>query len=327
MLLPASRFHAGEDNPETALASSGRAFCVQRGLSVSARSSLALSTTWLGIKPKKETKMSYQAQLPIAIVSDCGGQAMSRMISRYYALLDAVCIPYDSLSLVEASGNIVDALDAFRGFKSAVVCNSAPRRDTRGTNGSAIVYGTVGKTIIISTVCALGLLKKLVPNFTARKVSVKSFMQSECGNKSDTTPNFRGLEVIPSVLSSLVYEHNVSGLSLPYSKDNFPLIEPSVWLVDTIEGKPTNIKLTILRDEASWFKPGDKITIKFGGEPFTPLTCYERLTHIPDGEAGIYVGSSGLGDRRFLEVAVMGGRAAEMFNVFKSGTPVVINPT
>lgn len=248
---------------------------------------------------------------------------MSRMITRYLALHpDAVCIPYESDSLLEAAGNIVDALDAL-GECGAIVCNSAPRRDARGTNGSAIVFGRVGEVTIISTVGPLGLLNRLVPNFTAQAVDVDRYTR-ECMCNQRETFNFRGLEVIPWILDDLRNDSQLPYVST--RQTTFPTVEPCVWLVDTIEGRPTNIKLSFLRDEAPWFKPGNRISIQFGDLPARTLICYERLTHIPDDEAGIYEGSSGLGTRRFLEVAIMGGSAAAAFSVFKSGTPVSISP-
>ena len=254
--------------------------------------------------------MSY----PIAIVSDCGGQAMSRMMTRYLALFsNAACVGYESSSLVEASGNLVDALDALMGHEGAVVCNSAPRRDALGTNGSAIVYGTVGKVTVVSTVGVLGFLKRLVPDFTARALDMDAFMRMKCGNKSLTTHNFRGLQVIPFVLQFLKIGHDLSKVSTPH--DKFPTMEPCVWLIDTIEGRPTNLKLSILRSEALWFVPGNAVWISLGETDPKELRCYERLTHIPEGGIGIYEGSSGLGDDRFLEIAVMGGSAAETLGI------------
>ncbi|MBI5230184.1 MAG: hypothetical protein HY981_02730 [Candidatus Magasanikbacteria bacterium] len=263
--------------------------------------------------------MSY----PIAIVSDCGGQAMSRMMTRYHALHpDAVCVPYESASLLEAAGNIVDAIDALDGRAGAVVCNSAPRRDARSTNGSAIVYVQLGQATIISTIRSLGLLKKLIPNLHAQAVDVDAFIQA-LGVERDTF-NFRGLEVIPRILCSLRDGCNMESVSTLH--DKFPTVEPCVWLIDTIEGRPTNLKLSILQYEAPWFVPGQTISIQFGAMPKRMFTCFERLTHIPDEEAGIYEGSSGLGTRRFLEVAVMGDSAAARFTVLKSGMLVSIAP-
>jgi hypothetical protein len=39
------------------------------------------------------------------------------------------------------------------------------------------------------------------------------------------------------------------------------------------------------------------------------------ITHVPEGAAGIKIGSSGIGSRRFLEIFVRGGSAAERFDL------------
>lgn len=258
--------------------------------------------------------MSY----PIAIVSDCGGQAMSRMTTRFHALhTDAVCIPYESRSLLEAAGNIVDAIDALNGRPGAVVCNSAPRRDTRGTNGSAIVYFHIGNATIVSTVGVLGLLKQLVPEMTARAVDVDNFMRN-LGAERDTF-NFRGLEVIPWILRCLRDGNYLEDVSVKH--DVFPTVEPCVWLVDTICGESTNLKLSVLRSEAPWFKPGTEVEMRLGTASPKRIGCFERLTHIPEGQLGIYEGSSGLGNERFLEIAVMGGSAAGFLQVHHTNHP------
>lgn len=269
--------------------------------------SLIVLSTWLG-----STEKEFQMPHLIAIVSDCGGQAMSRMMTRYMAIHpDAVCVPYESRSLLEAAGNIVDAIDALNGRAGAIVCNSAPRRDTRGTNGSAIVYLQLGQTTIVSTVGALGLLKQLMPEMTARAVDVDAFM-SDLGAERDTF-NFRGLEVIPWILRRLRDGENLENVSSQQTA--FPAVEPCVWLVDTICGEPTNLKLSVLRSEAPWFKPGTEVEMRLGGASPKGIGCFERLTHVPAGQLGIYEGSSGLDNERFLEIAVMGGSAAKVLGV------------
>ncbi len=257
------------------------------------------------------------ASFPIAVVSDCGGQAMSRMMTRLLALhSDAVCVPYESATIMEASGNVVDALDALAGRPGAIVCNSAPRKHARETNGDTIVYGCVrGHAIVVATVGTLGMLKKLVPDFSASAIDVDAFMNYlSLGERRRF--NFRGLEVIPHILRSVRDRSNLSKVSSPHH--TFPAVSQCAWLVDRIERKRTNIKLSILRCEAPWFVPGQKVMIQFSGLSVRTMTCYERLTDIPENNFGIYEGSSGYGDNRFLEVAVNGGSAAVQLNV---GTP------
>lgn len=264
----------------------------------------------------------------VAIVSDCGGQAMSRMMVRVNALMPgARCIAFESACLIEASGNIVDALDAFSPHTTgAILCNSAPRKDARETNGSAIVAGSVGLITLISTAGALGLVRKLVPNLMVRKLNVNAFL-SQCVKTDRHTFNFRGLEVIPHILKHMHY-YNDKGSFLfqdffePF--DQFPAVDSCVWHVDTIGGHPTNLKLTILRDECKGFEKGHTARVLFPKSGAShEIPCFERLTDIPTGSLGLYEGSSGLGNRRFLEIAVMGGSAAKELGV-RAGDPISI---
>lgn len=255
----------------------------------------------------------------IAIVTDCGGQATGRMKLRTSALHpDAnVFDDFESAALVEASGNIIDAIDA---GAEAVLCNSAPRLKTRETNGGTIVFGKVADAIVVATVGTLGLVSAVFPDATFRSIKVDAFMRRH-GHGGRSRFNFRGLEVFPLVLRAIRDNVNLDDVSEPHT--NFPKAEPCVWLIDRIEGRPTNLKLSILRSSLEGFSPKAKAAVQIGEGGTRTLACYERLTDIPEGQLGLYEGSSGHGDDRFLEIAVMGGSAAERFGC-KVGDPVHI---
>lgn len=64
----------------------------------------------------------------------------------------------------------------------------------------------------------------------------------------------------------------------------------------------------------------------FGGETKRPdqiktslgsFKFYERLKDVPDGKTAIYIGSSGIGNKRFLEIATQNrkGSAAKTLNL------------
>lgn len=250
----------------------------------------------------------------IAIVSDCGGQAMERMALRVYLLFaHAVVTRFVCDSLAGAAGNIGDAIDA---GANVILCNSAPRAAARQQNGDAIVFGQLNGVWIVSTLAALALLRKFAPDFKVREIDISSFMK-RYGNTSRTRFNFRGLEVVPLIAYKLCEGENLSRFSKPVKI--LPRLADCVWLVDEIEQRFTNLKLSILRSEAPWYKPGKKVSVKLAGRRAVQIRCYERLTDIPPGKLGIYEGSSGLGDKRFLEIAVMGGQAARKLRVQRSG--------
>lgn len=260
----------------------------------------------------------------IAIVSDCGGQAMGRMILRTLSLFpNSQVVPFICDSLAAACGNLVDAIDA---GVDIVLCNSAPRRDTRETNGDGIVYLEINGTLIVSTLGALGLLAKFVPeaSLKVQEVNVAAFMEA-FGSTNRSRFNFRGLEVIPFLAQTLRRGHDLAELCRV--RYIVPPAQPFVWLVDEIEGRPTNLKLSVLRSDLPEFAQGRTIEVKFNGQDRNYLVrCYERLTDIPSGELGIYEGSSGMGNERFLEIALLGGSASNLLEVQRGGTPVSITP-
>lgn len=268
----------------------------------------------------------------ISVVSDCGGQAMSRMLVRTAALFPATTIvSFDAGSIEEANGNIVDALDAglcgtHHDAGGIILCNSAPRKSARATNGDAIVYARLNGWIVVSTLDPIAMLHKLCPKVCFWKIDVDNFVRDYL-HTGRTRFNFRGLEVIPfmaEILANANCEAKLDDLSTLVT--HYPSIEPCIWLVDTIEGRPTNLKLSLLRDEIKRFGVGKVAQVRIG-EKECAIPCFERLTDIPNGTLGLYEGSSGLYSRRFLEIAVMGGSAAERLGVTRSGEKIAVSIT
>jgi len=53
---------------------------------------------------------------------------------------------------------------------------------------------------------------------------------------------------------------------------------------------------------------------------FGPLLCYAHLSDVPEnGQPALIVGSSGIEDKRFLEIVVPGGSAAKKLSLSPSG--------
>jgi hypothetical protein len=266
-----------------------------------------------------------QKGFPVSIVTDCGGQALGRMRIRVARLFpDATDITVmEAASSLESGGCMVDAMDAMIRPPGAILCNTAPRRDAQGTNGSGIVFGEANGIIVIATAATLGLVKKLVPNFEARVLDVEAFMKRFWPEDAKRGRfNFRGLEVLPRLLASYWLERqSLTRVSSPFK--HFPAVEPAVWLVDEIGGQPYNIKLTVLRSDLPDFHPEQRVRVQIGEREPVTMLCYERLADIPNGELGLYESSSGLGEDRFLEIGVMGESAAERLRC-KVDDPVLI---
>ncbi len=253
----------------------------------------------------------------IAIVTDCGGQAKERMATRVYSLFPGAFISsYVCDSLAAAAGNIVDAIHA---GSTVVLCNSAPRAAARVQNGDAIVFGRLKDVWIVSTLAVLALIPKFAPDFQVWAIDVDAFMR-RYGKTKDTCFNFRGLEVIPLIAQKLCARVNLSRFSKPVK--GLPSLRDCVWLVDEIQRLPTNLKLSVLEDEASWYQPGQKVWVKFGGRRAVQIGCYKLLKDVPIGKLGLYKSSSGMWGKHFLEIAVMGGQASRKLRIRRSGVSV-----
>ena len=86
-----------------------------------------------------------------------------------------------------------------------------------------------------------------------------------------------------------------------------------------------NMKTSILF--RGQFKPGQALSVRVGEGPCLQAKFYSRLVDVPDGELAVDVGSSGLGNLRFLEIVVHGvksGSAASRLSNPLAGTRIEI---
>jgi len=109
----------------------------------------------------------------ITIINDCKSQNdIGRQETRLASLFDNCHISFvgvtsslGSVPTLEASGNLIDVIDAAEGKKGIVIVNVAPRGEVKkdGTNGSSFCYFYYKETLVISTIkgYALSLIKKL----------------------------------------------------------------------------------------------------------------------------------------------------------------------
>lgn len=247
------------------------------------------------------------------IITDCKGEnEAGRQITRYSALGlgPASLIGIDSsltdLASLESGCNLVDVLDASEGKRGVVVVNVAPRGHIKvdGTNGSSFSYFHHKETLVISTVGhhCLSFVKKLklashLNLLETSKVLSYAHQEKLIGSylvKHIEKTQFRSFEFVPRVAKWLT-----DGFKLPtsrYSLENIPDVPHCVWCIDAFG----NAKTTILSKEIKII-PGNKLKTSLG-----EFTFYERLKNIPYGKTGIYVGSSGIGNNRFLEIATQG---------------------
>ena len=253
----------------------------------------------------------------VTIINDCtDGNTMGRQATRIATLFPHVAINMVGINNyveIEAAGNLVDMLDASNGEEGVILVNSAPRHKKKWPNGTPFAYFRHGKTLVVTTIdgYCLSLVKKLglVKEIMLTDVATVAYAMHEEGHIDKTladqiaTTQFRSYDYMPRlarwVEDGFVVPHEV------YSVENVADVPQSVWLIDNFG----NAKTTILPEEIG-FKPGKKIKTKIG-----EFTCQTQMRDVAVGDSALIVGSSGIKDKRFVELIVLGGRAGEVYRL------------
>lgn len=258
------------------------------------------------------------------IISDCNGEnEAGRQIARFNSLglgpthLIGINSSLSDRSTIEGAANLVDILDSTEGKNGVVVLNVAPRGNKKdGSNGTHFAYFTYRDTLVISTIkgYCLSFIKKFE---ISNKVNVVELNDVLCFAKDQqliaidradyiVKSQFRSFDFIPRLVRWLI-----DGVNIPHTYlqlTAYKKTPPCIWCIDAFG----NCKLTLTNRDLLLKKHPRKIKTNYGTLPF-----YERLKDIPYGNLAIYVGSSGIGDERFLEIAVQGipGSAARKLNL------------
>jgi hypothetical protein len=267
----------------------------------------------------------------VTIITDCiDANAFGRQMTRAAALFGFSPVPvaitpeFEAPSDMEAGGHLIDMLDASRGRPGIVLVNKAPRsgKAKRWHNGTPFGYFWHDETLVVSSVdgYALSLVKKF--GLTDR---IQVFDIPTVGEYAKThglmdhfdadylvTTQFRSFEFVPHAAKWVFDGHAVRTEDLMI--DDVPDCPPAVFFHDNFG----NLKTTVLPEEIG-FAPGKTLQL----EHFGDLTCYERLKDVPTFQTGLVVGSSGLKDRRFLEIMTQGRSARDLFQA-RIGTPIRI---
>ena len=257
----------------------------------------------------------------VSIITDCSdSNALGRKMTRTASLFGFPPIPipiendFDSMSDLEASGHLIDTLDAGLGNAGAVLVNKAPRsgKAKKWENGTPFGYFWYKKTLVVSSVdgFALSFVKKLGLTDSIRVFDIPTVMNYAVANNLLTqeladyiiTTQFRSFEFVPRVAKWIFDKIAIPNVVW---KINEILDAPNaVWFADVFG----NLKTTLLPIDVG-FKIGKKIKFVNFGE----ITCYERLKDVPNGETGLIIGSSGISSNRFLEIVIQGGSAKAKF--------------
>ena len=253
--------------------------------------------------------------MQISIINDCFDEnARLRQISRAGSLFPGAGVNCFAInSELEAAGFIVDALDASEGREGIILANVAPRngKAKRWKNGTPFGYFRFGKTLVVSSVdgLVLSLCKKLnlISEFFVLDIEkVMNFISDDeldAENKQRIiNTQFRSFNFLPRVADWVWRNYD-----LPKEKIDLAQIEDApegVWFIDNFG----NVKTTLLGENFD-FKNGEEVQVAIKGELHS-FAFYGRLKDLPDQEIGIVEGSSGFGDKRFLELIRQGGNAA-----------------
>jgi hypothetical protein len=258
------------------------------------------------------------------IITDCKGEnEAGRQIVRFASLglgptnLIGVGNGLDFDATVEAAGNLVDILDATQGKRGVIVVNIAPRGNKNdGENGSSFTYFYHNDTLVIASVIGnnlslavkLGLINNIklldIPEILEHAVFaglITADMATYIKNSQ-----FRSFDFIPRVALWLLQGTNLPSGNITI--EQFSNIPSCIWHIDTFG----NAKTTLLTEELKDVKTKKQFNTNLG-----LLNYYERLKDIPAGETAIYTGSSGIGNKRFIEIATqaVAGSAAKTLNL------------
>lgn len=225
---------------------------------------------------------------------------------------------------IEASGHLIDILDAAEGRKGVILVNVANRHknDTnknnvskKWENGTPFGYLWYEDVLIIASIdgYTLALLKKLhladsiaiidIPHVLAYiQKNHPSFLTHELAEYIKLS-QFRSFDYLPRVARWLWDKLNIP--SQPYDFSSVPDIGDRIWYIDTFGQAKTTLLDTDLR-----LIPGETVRTTIG-----QLSFYNRLKDVPNGESALIIGSSGIQEQRFLEIVVQGASAADRFHL------------
>lgn len=255
----------------------------------------------------------------VTIINDCHDPlTMNRQVVRASTLFPATnvsAVAVGNFADLEASGAIIETIDAAMDEPGIILANVAPRhgKAKKWPNGTPFGHVKYKHTDIFATVdgVTLSLLHKYglaerievydIP--TVLDAMIKAGKLAEHLRTPITNTQFRSFEFLPRVakwyLQGVDIPAEVHPLSdfLPaplavYSIDNFGNCKTTAWAEDINHQAEQKIKTT-------W------------GE----IMCYDRLKDVPNDEPGIIIGSSGYRDHRFIEIVVQGKSAAAHFDI------------
>ena len=258
----------------------------------------------------------------VTVINDChDDNAKARQVTRLQSLFNQ---PVNFLGVnndIEASGCLIDILDASEGRDGIVLVNVAPRavrswwlKDDflKRPNGTPFCFFHYKKTLILASIDGetLSLIKKFKIADTVNILDLDKNLDVLTSNnvidcnlsKEIALTQFRSFDFLPRIAHWIWSGGNVVCDVL----DLGDMSEPGhrIWWVDNFG----NCKTTMLRSDLI-FRGDDMVKTVYGEFCF-----FERLKDVPDGKIAIVQGSSGVSGKRFLEIVMQGGNCAEQLS-------------
>jgi len=244
----------------------------------------------------------------VTIINDCrDANALGRQTTRTEALLNCAITFIGVANDLEAAGNIIDIVDALDENEGIILVNVAPRngKAKKWHNGTPFGYFRYKNILVLASVdgYTLSLVKKfgLIDHINVLEIPqtleqlIKAGALREELRDQITRTQFRSYDYLPRVAAYLATGKELEGERLDIN--DIADVPNTVWWIDNFG----NCKTTLIHED---IKQAESIDLSGVHVPY-----YSRLKDVPDREMGIISGSSGIDNRRFLEIVVQGRSA------------------
>jgi len=263
-----------------------------------------------------------------SIITDCADpNARARQELAFKSCFDGISPTFvgvestSPMPVLEVAGNLVDQLGVVRSFSSdatkVILVNVAPRSSAikeKHDNGTPFCYAWLDEqTLLVSTLneCLtlardLGIVGSVevvhIPAVVEAIVTQGGLSAEEAEEITHT--QFRSLNFLPRLARWVLDGRTVPSETQALDDSVLSPVGHIVWYIDSFQNGKTNI----LPEDID-FEDGKEVTLADG----TSATCHTRLADVATGETALTIGSSGYGQKRWLEVVIGKGKAAEEY--------------
>lgn len=262
------------------------------------------------------------SNVPVAIINDCSRDAngRGRQELRVISLFGSMPVSFPVNNDAEAAFNLIDAIDASL-VPGVFLVNIAPRNGEAKNfeNGSPFCFFWHEDSLVVATdrghaldlVCKLGITQSVIELDIHRTASILADGDKDLEDRIVKT-QFRSFEFVPRI-AHLLFSRKYADTAF-WGQPRF--IQRTFASAICVVDKFGNCKTCCLPEEIG-FEDGAEIEVL----PGITAICYAGgLKAVPDdGTLALVIGSSGYKDKRFVEIVINGGSAAEYLTIASSG--------